>query len=161
MDIRPLLILLFVLFKFCSKKEAISMKIYELKTDSNLPHHYIISVAMHPATAGKKAGKYYLKYRPMYFHNNEIAKLRDVAIMIQDKLFPTSQAEALDIFGLKEKAMSFSMMKLAAKVNMCTLHHFSSEHEIILDEEWFCEFVNQANSIESIKEQLRDAEIKY
>lgn len=136
------------------------MKIYELNVDPNLPHHYIIAVSIHPANAGwEKAGKYYLKYRPAYFHNDEIRKLRDVSMLIQDKLFPTSQGEALDMYGIKEKAVSFSAMKMAAQANSCSLHHFSSEHEI--DEEWFDSFVDQANTIKSVKEKLRDAKINY
>jgi len=136
------------------------MKIYKLKTDPKLPHHYIIAISIHSAeTAIEKAGKYFLKYRPIYFHNDEIEKLRDVTMLAQDKLFPTSQYEALDIYEMKQKAVSFSMMKVAAKVNMCTLHHFSSQYE--MDEEWFNSFVDQANYIKSIKEKLYDAKIGY
>lgn len=132
------------------------MKIYELKADPNLPHHYIIAVAIHPMNSSDP-GKMYLKYRPFYVHHPQIEKLRDVALLIQDKLFPTSQQEALKMHGLQELAHSFSMLRLAATANSCTLHHFSSDLKI--EEDWFSTFVKSANNNKSSKEKLLDARI--
>ena len=134
------------------------MKIYELKVDPKLPHHYFIAVAIKPMSSNDP-GKMYLKYRPFYLNHSQIEKFRDVALLIQDKLFPTTQIEALQIYGLAAKAQEFGMLKLSAKVNLCTIHHFSSEYEI--DKEWFDSFVDNSNSSKNIKEKLLDAKIYY
>lgn len=134
------------------------MKIYELKADPKLPHHYFIAVAMKPMNSDDP-GKMYLKYRPFYLNHSQIEKFRDIALLTQDKLFQTSQIEALQMYGLEGIAREFAMLRMASKVNLCTLHHFSSEHEI--DEEWFDSFVNNANSIKNTKEMLLDAKIHY
>lgn len=134
------------------------MKIYELKADPKLPHHYFVAVAIKPMNSDDP-GKMYLKYRPFYVSHSQIEKFRDAALITQDKLFQTSQSEALQMHGLEGKAQEFAMLKLSAKVNLCTIHHFSSEHEI--DEEWFDTFVNNANSTKSTKEKLLNAKINY
>ena len=132
------------------------MKIYELKADPKLPHHYIIAVAIHPMNSSDP-GKMYLKYRPFYVHHSQIKKFRNVALLIQDKLFPTSQLEALKIYDLQELVYSFSMFELSASVNLCTLHHFSSEFKI--EEDWFSTFIKSTNNSKISKEQLLNARI--
>lgn len=134
------------------------MKIYELKADSKLPHHYFIAVAVE-TMHGNNPGKIFLKYRPFYFHHSQIEKFRDAAMLTQDKLFPTTSSEALKMHNLSKIAQEFSMFKLSARSNLCSLHHFSSEFEI--DEEWFSTFVESANISKSTKEKLFNAKIKY
>jgi hypothetical protein len=134
------------------------MKIYELKADPKLPHHYFVAVEMKPMNSNN-AGKMFLKYRPFYLNHSQIEKFRDIALLTQDKLFQTSQVEALEMYGLRDVAKEFAMLKLSAKVNQCTMHHFSSEFEI--DEEWFASFVDQANSSKISKEKLLNAKIHY
>ena len=137
------------------------MKIFELKADIKRPHHYFIAVASRSASSGlNRSGELFLKYGPMYFHHTDIENLRDVAIRTQDKLFPTSQLEALDMYeGLKEKVVLFSMMKVSSKVNLCSLHHFSSEH--LIEDDWFASLVKNANKIKTEREYLTSAEIHY
>jgi hypothetical protein len=132
------------------------MKIYKLKADPNLPHHYIIAVAVKPIQS-KTPGNLFLKYRPFYIHHSQIEKLRDAAILTQDKLFSTTSAQALKIFGVYELAKTFSMFKVSCQVNMCSLFHFYSKFKI--DEEWFKTFVKNTNSSESERKKLFDAKV--
>lgn len=133
------------------------MKIYELKADPKLPHHYFIAVAIKSMNSDNP-GEMYLKYSPFYFHHSHIEKFRDVALLIQDRLFVTTQEEALKMHGLSEMAHSFSAFRLGASVNLCSIHHFSSEFEI--EDEWFSTFVKSANGSKSAKEQLFDAKVR-
>ncbi len=133
--------------------------IRELKTDSKLPHHYIISVGMHPATAtAKEAGKLFLKYGPLYFHNSDVDKLRDAVMMSEDKVFKTTQKEALKMYNVQTIVASISAMKLAAAANQCTIHHFSSADEM-RDEE-FVTLVTAANTSPSTRRLLIDSDIR-
>lgn len=132
------------------------MKIYKLKADSKLPHHYFIAVAVRSMKSAEP-GKMYLKYKPFYFNHEQIEKFRDVALLTQDRLFLTTQKEALKMHGLDGIAKTFAAFKLAASVNLCSIHHFSSEYEI--EEKWFKSFVKNANHSKSIKEKLLGAKI--
>lgn len=133
------------------------MKIYELKVDPKLPHHYFIAVAV-KSMHSSKPGEMFLKYRPFYFHHSHIEKFRDVSLIIQDKLFVTSQTEALSMYGLNEMAQSFAAFKLAAAVNQCSIYHFSSEFEV--KEDWFVSLVESANKSKSSKEMLFNAKVR-
>jgi len=117
----------------------------KLKTDPKLPHHYIIGVCVHPATAGKDAGKMYLKYRPIHFTNKDVEKMQHAAMLSVDKLFKTSNAEAIAAVGCEKLSHGLSSMKMAAAANLCTIHHFSTEFET--DEESFETIVNLANNL--------------
>lgn len=134
------------------------MNIYELKADPKLPHHYFIAVAVRQMNSSKP-GEMFLKYRPFYLHHSQIEKFQDVALLVQDRLFKTTQKEALMMHGLYETATSFAMFRLSSSVNQCTVHHFSSENEI--EEEWFEVFIKSANISKSAKEQLFNARVKY
>lgn len=135
------------------------MKVYNLDEKNEPPHHYIIAVAVHPATAGERAGKMFLKYRPLYFSCEDIIKLKKAAMLSQDKLFPTKKEKAAEILGVSSQMALFSVYKIAAQANMCSLHHFHSEFEIT--EDWFESLVNTANTSKSSKELLNSARIHY
>ena len=130
---------------------------YDLKIDKELPHHYLIGVEMYPITAGDQAGKIHLKYGPLYFHNNDVNKLRDALILSNDKLFPTSQTEALDIYEVAALVNNISSMRLACKANLATIHHFSSV--AIMNEEAFLKIVDLANKTEQGRTLLNDSKI--
>lgn len=132
------------------------MKIYELKVNPKLPHHYFIAVGIKPIQ-DKNPGELFLKYRPFYIHHSQIEKMKNAAILAQDKLFPTTSVEALKIFGVHTLVRTFNSFRLAATVNLCSLFHFSSDFEI--DEEWFETFVKSANKCKTTKRKLFDAKI--
>lgn len=129
----------------------------ELKTDSKLPHHYLIGVGMHPITAGKEAGKIFLKYGPLYFHNDDVDRLRDAVMMAEDKVFKTTQREATKMYNVGGLVGSISGMKLSASANQCTLHHFSSGFKI--DDESFETLVIASNVSSSTRRLLDDSRI--
>lgn len=122
------------------------MNLIKLKTDSLLPHHYLIAVSMHPITAGDNAGQRFLKYGPLYFHNDDVKKYKNAIFRINDKLFKTSQREALQIEGVSELSDSIAGMLMAASANQATIHHFSSKDNIMEDD--FVVLVKLANQSE-------------
>jgi len=131
----------------------------EIKTDPKQPHHYIIAVAVHPATAGvKMAGKMFLKYRPIHFTNDDVENMQHAAIISKDKLFETTNSEALQMVGMTELASTISAMKMGAAANLCSLHHFSSEFE--MDEESLATIVEAANTSDYFKEKLKQSSIR-
>jgi hypothetical protein len=129
----------------------------KLKTDPNLPHHYIIGMGMH-GLEDKNPGELYLKYGPVYFTNEDIKRLGDAIMLSEDKLFPTTNKEALKITETSSLVHNLSSMKMAASVNMVTLHHFSSSFKI-KDERHFEDLIKQSNKSTYIKEKLIEAKI--
>lgn len=129
-----------------------------LKADKKRPHHYLIGVATHPATNKKNAGKFYVKYGPLYFNHDDIEELQHAVFMIKDKVFKTSSKEAVAMSGREELILAISSMELAAKFNHCTIHHFSSDRTI--DDHYFDTIVNLANTIDSYKELLYKSSIR-
>lgn len=125
---------------------------YDLKIDKKLPHHYLIAVAIYPATYKNRAGKMYLKYGPLYFSNDDVERVRSALILSNDKLFKTSQEQALKNFNCSDIVCSVHGINLARSANMCSLHHFSSSFEI--EDEWFANLVDAANKSEYNKELL-------
>jgi len=130
----------------------------KIKTDPKLFHHYIIAVAVHPATAGKMAGKMFLKYRPIHFTNDEVEKLQYAAMLSIDKLFKTTNSEAIESVDCQDLVYSLSAMKMGAAANQCTLHHFSSEFE--MDDEDLGTIVNAANTSDYFKDKLIKSSIR-
>ena len=131
------------------------MKFYDLKTKDELPHHYLIGVNMEPMTAGKLAGQMILKYGPLYFHNDDVARLQDALLLSQDKLFPTSTQDALDIHEVRGLVGAINGMKLACSMNLATMHHFSSA--TTMDDDAFLMIVDLANKSDEGRKLLDDS----
>jgi hypothetical protein len=131
----------------------------KINADPNMPHHYMIGVAMHSAKAGPKLrGKLYLKYGPIYFHHKDIENMQNAAMMSVDKVFKTTSKEASEMYDCQHLVSGITGLKLAAQANEATLHHFSSEYKITDD--WFKGFVENANSDEISERKLDDARIR-
>lgn len=130
----------------------------KIKTDPKLFYHCIIAVEVHPATAGKLSGKMFLKYRPIRFTNVEVDKMQHAAMLSVDKLFKTSNSEAIATVGCQELSSALSAIKMAAAANQCSLHHFSSAFEI--DEESLSTLVESANYSDYFKEKLKHSRIR-
>ena len=128
-----------------------------LKTDPKLFHHYLIGVVMHGLRAKHKAGQIFLKYGPVYFTNDDVDKVLTAVMLSDDKLFKTSEREALQIHGCKDLVSNIGAMRMSINVNEGTLHHFSSEYEI--DDDWFITLVDLANRSKSNKELLDKSRI--
>jgi len=125
---------------------------FPLKVDPKLFHHYLIGVAMHGLRAKQKAGQLFLKYGPVYFTNDDVDKVLTAVMLSDDKLFKTSEKEALEIHGCKDLVTNIGAMRMSINVNQGTLHHFSSEYEI--DDDSFRLIVDLANRSKSNKELL-------
>ena len=134
------------------------MDLYNLKISKDLPYHYIISVVMHPITSGKLAGQIHLKYGPLYFHNDDVTRLRDALILSQDKLFPTSRDESLKIHEVEELVYALGAMSMACAVNLGTMHHFSSASK--MEDDDFLNIVDLANKNGQGRKLLDDSKIK-
>lgn len=130
----------------------------DLKTNEETPHHYFIGVVMHPITDGDLAGKIYLKYGPVYFHNNDVENLRDALMLSTDKVFKTTTNEALSLYGVSNIAGSIRSMILASNANLGSIHHFSSADK--LDDEFFVNFVDLANISKHNRRLLDESRIR-
>ena len=128
-----------------------------LKVDPKLFHHYLIGVSMHGIRMKEKAGQMFLKYGPIYFTNDDVDKVLTAVMLSDDKLFKTTEKEALTIHGCKDLVSNIGSMRMSINVNQCTLHHFSSGVEI--DDEWFVTMVRLANTSPSNKELLDKSRI--
>lgn len=129
---------------------------YELKTDPKFPYHYLISVGIRDMFS-KDRGKLYLKHGPLQFTNNDVSNVQSSVMLSKDKLFKTTNREAMDNFNVAGLVGSIHGMLMAATANQCTVHHFSSETPI--DDDYWEGFVNLANTNKSIKEKLFEATI--
>lgn len=127
-------------------------KKFKLKADKKHPHHYIIGVEVCPATAGKMAGQYRLKYGPIYFHHKHIQRIEDCIIRINDKIFRQTQTEALKIEGIHDIIVGISAMRLSCRSNDCTMHHISCLFEVRNED--LQHVVNAANFDKTSKQQL-------
>jgi len=131
---------------------------FDIKADPNRPHHYLIGVAVYPATNRKNAGKMYVKYGPLYFNHKDIEELQHAVMMVKDKVFKTTNKEALEMSERRELVLDISSMQLASHHNQCTLHHFSSD--LLIDDDYFDLIVKLANTIDSYKDLLYKSSIR-
>lgn len=139
------------------EKEEI-YKLFNLKVDPIFHHHYIISVGIHPATASiESAGKFYLKYRPIHFTNDQVLDFAKADLAISDKVFKTTKKEALEMFNCQELNHNLYMVIQGSNANNCSLHHFSTEFEV--EEEYFELLVDLANKFQHERELLNKSRI--
>jgi len=124
----------------------------KLKTEPKLFHHYFIGVGIHPMTSKKHSGEMFLKYGPLHFTNDDVESMQHAAMLSTDKLFKTTNQEAIKAVGCEQLCSSLAAMKLSAVANQCTLHHFSAEFEMSSDD--FEVLIKAANISESSKELL-------
>ena len=133
-------------------------KLFGLKVDPLRQHHYIISIGIHPATASiEQAGKFYLKYRPIHFTNDQILNVSKANLAIADKVFKTKPEEALEMFNCRELIHDLSMIVQGSYANNCSLHHFSADFEI--EENYFEILAECANSFSHEKELISKSRI--
>ena len=122
--------------------------------EEELKHHYMIAVSIHPATSSK-AGKPFMKYRPIHWTNKDRDNLEE-ALILRDSsdMFPSGikESEALAVYDLGELVHSLGSLSKAGVANQCTFHHFESESEI--EEEWFDFLVESSQDIKSNKKLL-------
>lgn len=129
----------------------------DLKTDPKLPHHYLISVGCTTMRSGIP-GKLFLKHGPLYFTNKDVEKLQGATILSKDKLFKTSEKQALINFDCLDLVRTIRSMELAASANECSIHHFSSKFKI--GEQWFIDLVRLANTMEHNMELLTQSRVR-
>jgi hypothetical protein len=137
---------------------------FELNVDPNFPHHYIIGVAMHTLHS-KTPGKMFLKYGPVYFTNDDVERVGDSIILSKDKIYRKiynmKPSQIYKTNQCSELIMALTGLKMAAQANHATLHHFSSEVEMLDAEEYFEWLVDFANKPESEeRKKLDESRIK-
>lgn len=130
---------------------------FDLKIDRKLPHHYLITVEVHNMNS-KTPGKMFLKHGPLYFSNTDVQNVLSALILSKDRLFETTQKQALENFQCSHIAGSVRGMQLAAHANNCSMHHFSSE--FVIDDEWFVSLVHVANRSEHNRELLKKSLVR-
>ena len=136
---------------------------FDLKVDPQLPHHYIIGVCMHTMRSSTP-GKMFLKYGPVYFTNDDVQKVADSLLLLDDKIYrdiyKMTATEIYHTIGSAELIMSMIGLKMAAQANDTTLHHFSCEWPIHGAEKFFEGYVERANKFDKELKGLKDAEIR-
>jgi hypothetical protein len=133
-------------------------QLFGLKVDPLQPHHYIISIGIHPATSSmEQAGKFYLKYRPIHFTNEDILNIAKARTAMEDKIFKTKPDEAIKMFNCQELIHNLSMIAQGSAINNCSLHHFSADFEI--EEDYFETLAEFANKFQNEKELLAKSRI--
>lgn len=130
---------------------------YKLKIDPKLPYHYFISVGVRTMNA-KNPGKMFLKHGPLKFMNDDVKKVQNAAMISNDKLFPTTNKEAIEMFGIGELTKSIWAMFIAASTNHCTVHHFSSD--MPFPDNFWDGFVARANKNEFERGKLISAKVR-
>jgi len=135
------------------------MQFPQIKTDPNRPYHYIIGVRIKDSIKSKNSGKMYLSYGPVTFTNEDVENFKQALILTQDPLLKTNMQDALEIYNCAEISHIIYAMKLSARTNNATLHHFSFEEEIT-DEDadsWFGMFIETANNLPEQKQKLLES----
>lgn len=136
----------------------------DLKVNKKFPHHYLIGVEAQSAKS-KTPGKLYLKYGPIYFTNEDIKRVKNSIILINDKIYTDiysmSVSKIYQLNNCSELMMSLAGVKVAADINSATIHHFSVEIEIPNSEQYFTSFVDRANNPKSVeRKQLNESRCK-
>lgn len=129
---------------------------FKLNIEKGRPYHYIVGVAT-KTMRSSKPGEIYMKYL-LRFTNEEIVRVRDAVRLSHDKLFPTTQKEALIVTDTSELVYSLSAMLRSASANDATLHHFSSDMK--MKDEDLEMVVKAANYSDSSMKQLMQARIR-
>ena len=84
--------------------------------------------------------------------------MQNAAMLANDKLFKTSNSEAIESVGCERLACELSSIKLSAVANQCTLHHFSTEFET--DGDSFKIITNLANDHDYYKDLLKKSKMR-
>jgi len=132
------------------------IKLYNLKVDPKLPHHYIIGIATKPIIS-KTPGKIFLKYGPIHYTNDDVVNMAEAKQLISDKLFKTTPSEALYGRDVGILSASLGALFMTARMTEATVHHFSSEYPI--EDEWFVDFIETAH-MEHTKQLLESSRIR-
>jgi len=128
--------------------------LYDLKTDPKFPYHYFISVGIKPMISDAP-GKMFLKHGPLKFTNDDVQRMQDASLMTKDKLFKTTNKEAMAMYNVEEITHAVWGMCIAANANQCTVHHFSSDFPI--PDDYWPGFVERANTNEFERGKLNGA----
>jgi len=131
--------------------------LHDLKIDEKLYYHYFISVGVRTMMS-KTPGRIFLKHGPLTFTNDDVKNLQNAALMSKDKLFPTTNREAVEMYGVSEITHAIWAMTLAATTNQCTIHHFSSEDEF--PDDFWEGFVDRANTCDFERSKLDGSRVR-
>ena len=137
---------------------------FELKVDPKNPHHYIIGVALRDMRS-KKPGKMFLKYGPVYFTNNDVEKVGDSLVLLNDKIYTEiykmSSKQIYETVGCADIIMALIGLKIAAQANAATLHHFSTDYPLSEPDKFFKGYIERAQKYDgSERRGLEDARIR-
>ena len=119
-------------------------------------YHYIIGVATHPALAGEKAGKLYMKYFLSY-SKEELREFNLAKTMVENKMWPTTYTEALEGTKCNSLLGNLFALQMGVQANQATLHHFTTN--LKMDDKFFESLVNLANTNENNRKLLNKSRI--
>ena len=135
----------------------------EIKADPRLQHHYIIAVGIKNTTGNiEAAGNFFVKYVPFHFTHEELVNFMKGIALSEDPLYTkqyqVSRSDCMKIMEC-EKFVMIRPMFMAAKVNNCSIHHFSSEFEI--SEEYFDSLAKTAKYSSESRRLLNESRMRY
>ena len=134
------------------------IKTFNLKIHSSLPIHYLIGIAVHSHPRSEKRGQLFLKYGPIVFTNKDVENLKLAIETHKGELIKTTLEDSLKIFDVSSLVSEIGMFKMSCKVNICTMHHFSSSQAF--DDDYFEHMIDLANKDETMNKFLMDAEVR-
>jgi hypothetical protein len=129
-----------------------------IQKDLNFPHCYLVVVCMKQIKSDNP-GHRFLKYRPIYFNNDDIDKVQKAEIRRTDELFQVSFQEALKLEGIAELVNTAEAVKAATSMNMGQLYLFRMQDKLSDPEEFFSKLVEKSNKNDEILEWFKEAEI--
>lgn len=119
-------------------------------------YHYLIGLQSTQKTLDKDSEfiiKYFLEYR-----DSDADKVSKSQEMINNKIWKTSEKEAIEACGCGGIVASINALKLSAQANMCNVYHFNSAMHF--EEEWFDVLIDLLNKgHQSTIEQFKEAKI--
>lgn len=133
---------------------------YTLKINPKMPHHYLVAVCMQELSLSKNPGQLFLKYKPIYLNHDDMERLHYATLLSNDKVFKTDKAKAIEIHNCQSIACTLSQIRIAILANQGSLHHFYTEHKFTNPEEFFKDFVHQANFNKKTRETLMSAKMR-
>jgi hypothetical protein len=133
---------------------------FELKIIEERPHHYLVGVGV-KTPRSSTPGKLYLKYGPIYFHNDDVENVQFAIKLYHDKIYrgiyKVTPEQIYKISKCEYIITTIVALRIASRINDISIHHFSTEFELHDDgKEYFKFMVEIANDPNSRERQLLD-----
>ena len=119
----------------------------------------LFGVAVKSAKCGDNAGKFFLKYGPIYYQEKDLENTKEAKFLFEDKLLPSgiTRDQACEITGCDSLLRTFSMFVRSCDANDATMHLFKTEEK--LEEDYIEMLIENANNHKSFRKILNNSKI--